>query len=861
MKVRHLQIEGMTCEHCAGRVRRALEAVPGVSRASVDLAAQRAEVQLESSVDGAALERAVVDAGYRGELVEEEGEDPEDLPEMAGPLEPHAGLLERPLSAVAEPPSHVRLTLSIAGMECATCAGHVERSLMGLPQVETVTANFATEKAHVDLAVGVEPSQMLEPLRAAVAGSGYELYDVVYPGAPTHGDPAERRRELARRREADARTWLRRCWLGALVGLPILAIEMLPGAWTSLLPARELIAFILATIIFRYLGLPYLISAWRSLRSGNANMDVLVIMGSGTAYVYSTAVIISGMLGDHGPLAHMAHTHYHEAAFILTIISAGRYMEARARGRAGEALEGLLDLGARHARVVRGGVEIEIDSAQVQVGDQMIVRPGEKIPADGVVEEGASTVDEALLTGEPLPVDKGLGDEVFGATVNRNGWLKVRATQVGEATALAQIIRLVENAQAGKTRIQRLVDRVTAVFVPTVATFALLTFLGWGLVGGDWTRALLAAIAVMIIACPCAMGLATPTAILVGTGVGARNGILIKNPRALEGMGRLGVVVLDKTGTITQGRPELVDVVALDSADDQAGERRVLELAASAERLSEHPLAEAIVAAARARGIEPAEPEQFRSSPGLGVHATIHDHHWLIGSLAFMEEQGLSLTPAELARVHELESEGRTVVVLAEDVVPPRPVGLLALADTIKPGSRDAIERLRRREGVQVWMLSGDNEIAARAVARQVGIEPDHVMARVRPGDKARHIERLKSNKAGAVAMVGDGINDAPALAAADLGIAIGSGAAIAIEAGMITLVSGELEGVPRAIALSRLMLRKIKQNLFWAFIYNILLIPVAATGHVPILAAAVAMALSDVFVIGNALLLRRARL
>ncbi|MEN6626112.1 MAG: heavy metal translocating P-type ATPase [Candidatus Sumerlaeia bacterium] len=848
MNFKTLHIEGMTCQHCVQTVKRALEAIPGVSSAEVDLRNKSARVHAGGPVDAALMEAVVEDAGYRVVSVEDEGEDePEGdpVPPSGASAASHEGGTNSPMTRTMG--AHVRL--SIGGMDCGSCATHVRRALAGVAGVADCTVNFPAEQANVWLAEGESPERAIEPMRAAVARAGYEVVDAEYEGKEAK-TPAERRREMADRREAEGRVWLRRCIEGAVLGAPLVALDLLPMRWTARVPMREFIALALATAVMWRIGLVYLKNGWRSLMAGAANMDVLVIMGSGTAYLYSTALILIGLFsGTH------AHTYYHEAVFILTVISLGKWLEAWTRGRAGAALEKLLELGARRARIIRDGDEIEVDAAAVRTGDLMLVRPGEKIPADGVVIEGASAVDESLLTGESIPVDKAPGDEVVGAAINSNGWLKVRATRVGEATALAQIIRLVEDAQAGRTRIQRLVDRISAVFVPVVLGVAALTLLGWGLFAGEWTEGVIHAIAVTIIACPCAMGLATPTAILVGTGVGAQHGILIKDPQALEGLGRLGVVVLDKTGTITRGRPELTDVVPLnDFSPDE-----LLATAAAAERFSEHPLAQAVVAAAKGRGLDPAEPEQFEAVTGSGVRASVAGRRWLVGSLAFMEAQGQPLDAEDLVRAEALERDGKTVVVMAEESG--RPVGLLAISDAVKSTSRHAIELMTRREGVEVWLISGDNEATAHAVARQVGIAPGRVLARVRPEEKAARVESLKHRGSRTVAMVGDGVNDAPALASADLGIAIGSGAAVAIEAGTITLVSDDLMGVPRALALSRAMMRKIRQNLFWAFFYNVLLIPVAALGFVPIVLAATAMALSDVFVIGNALLLKRARL
>jgi Cu+-exporting ATPase len=769
----------------------------------------------------------------------------------------------------APQPVNSDLTLSIGGMDCAGCARNNERALGAVDGVAGCAVNFATQQARVTLAPGRDPHAMVETLRNAIAAAGYELIAASGPAlaAPDrpHDDSEEQLREAtARHRRAESRAWFTRCAWGFGLSLPILFVEWGPDALHHL-PGAHFLSFLFASAVMAVVGRAYFAGALAALRAGRSNMDVLVLMGASAAYVFSTAVMLAGWFGR--TLAG-GMVHFHEATLILSIISLGKYLEVHARGKAGEALEGLARLAARKARVVRGGREIDIEIRDVQVGDLVVVRPGERIPVDGTIVEGRSAVDESMLTGEPIPAERGPGDEVVGATINRNGWIKIRATHVGGATALAQIIRLVDRAQSDQTRIQRLVDRISAVFVPVVAVIALATLLGWGLLGGVWVDGFIRAFTVLIIACPCAMGLATPTAILVGTGLGARNGILIREPAALERARRLRTVVLDKTGTITHGRPDVTDIEETPAGrafglDDDAA---VLRLAAAIESRSEHPLARAIVRAAEERNLTArAIPEDFEAVTGAGVRATIEGRRWLTGSIDFLEEQGIKLDPSSGSLVGALENDGKTVVGIAayeNDDNPPVLAGVLALADEIKQSSRVAVQRMVKQQGLEVWMITGDNPVTARAVAGKVGIPAERVLAGVRPEDKAAKVAELMQRNGGeAVAMVGDGINDAPALATATLGIALGTGSEIAINAGAITLVSGDLMGVSRAIALSRLMLRKIKQNLFWAFIYNIVLIPVAALGFVPPIAAAAAMALSDIFVIGNALLIRRARL
>ncbi len=854
-----LNIDGMTCQSCADSVRRALEGVEGVSVARVDLEAGRAVVFPENGSDSAhRLQQAVGTLGFRASVAGPQLPAGSHANDRAVETRPHP--TTRPTDAEA----HWDIKLTIGGMDCNTCAVGVERALRGIEGVEACRVNYATDTGFVRLQPGAAGAELVGDLRAAVADVGYEVLGTE-PAQPDGGavvpTPAlsrESLRQAAReRREKEAGGWLRRALIGLVLVVPIGVFELGPAVVREAVPIHGLLGAMLATVIMLYVGGPYYRSAWLAGRRLSTNMDTLIILGATTAYVFSLVLLglaLGGMIGGAG------HTHFHEAGMILSVVSLGKWLEARARGQAGRALEGLFELGARQARILRDGREVEIPIDEVKVGDLLIVRPGEKVPTDGEVIEGGSAVDESMLTGEPIPVDKAPGDAVVGATLNQSGWLKIRATKVGESTTLAQIVRLVESAQVAKTRIQRLADRVASVFVPLVLGVALLTVVAWGLLGGDWSAGLLRAVAVLIIACPCALGLATPTAILVGTGQGARHGILIREPQALERAGGLGVIVLDKTGTVTEGRPSLTAVVPLDGGREE----EVLRLAGSIEQNSEHPLARAIVAAVRERGTELCAVRGFEVLSGAGIRAELDGETWLVGSPALMASEGIDLDGPASERLAELVLGGQTVVCLAgpdRDGAGLAPVGLLALADRIKPAARDAIARLQDHHGLDVWMITGDNQATAQAVAQQVGLRPERVLAEIRPDQKAECIARLRQETGRAVAMVGDGINDAPALAAADLGLVMSSGSDIAIEAGTITLVGGDLMGVARAIDLSRAMVRKIKQNLFWAFCYNVVLIPVAALGYVPIIAAAAAMALSDVCVIGNALLLKRVKL
>ncbi len=812
----NLAVTGMTCANCALTVERSLKKAPGVSEAVVNWAAEQAVVTFDPAlVDPADLVARVEGAGY--------------------------GVV----TAQAE--------LPITGMTCANCAAAVERALKRVPGVLDAVVNLASERARVTYLPG---AASVAAMVQAVEAAGYGVIQAATP------EEAEDVEEKARRAEILDQT--RKFGVGLLFALPLFLLSMardlgLVGHWAHAVWVDWLF-LALATPVQFYTGWDYYVGAYHALRNRSANMDVLVAMGSSVAYLFSVAVLLFRPAGQH--------VYFETAAVIITLIKLGKLLEARAKGQTGAAIKKLIGLQPKTARVVRDGVEMEVPAASVRVGDLVIVRPGERIPVDGVVVEGHSAVDESMLTGEPLPVDKRPGDEVIGATINKQGLLEFEAKRVGAATALAQIIRLVREAQGSKAPIQRLADRVAGVFVPAVVAIALLTFAVWWAAGGDFTAAMIRLVAVLVIACPCALGLATPTAIMVGTGKGAEMGILFKNSAALETAHRLQTVVLDKTGTITQGQPMVNEQWTMDNDqwtmdNDQwsmNNDQWMLRMAASAERGSEHPLGQAVVAAAQERGLTLAEPQDFEALPGLGVRARVDGHAVLVGKPQWIEAEGIAL--GELAgEAERLEAAAQTAVVVAVDG---RPAGVLGIADALKEGSAEAVAQMHRL-GLEVVMLTGDNRRTAEAIAAQVGI--DRVIAEVLPAAKADQIKALQASGQ-IVGMVGDGINDAPALAQADVGIALGTGTDVAMETADVTLMRGDLRSVPQALALSRATMRTIKQNLFWAFFYNVVLIPVAAGVLYPLpwvpdmlrqlhpVLAAFAMAFSSISVTISSLLL-----
>ena len=735
------------------------------------------------------------------------------------------------------------LSLPVVGMTCASCVTRIERFLGRADGVADATVNLATERATVHY----DPRRIDRGgLVAAIEAAGYDVAAEPSSGAVTTGvDEADAARATERR------ALLRDALLATAVGLAMMAISLWPGGapW----PMERINVWMLApaTVVQFVFGRRFLVAAARGLRHGDLTMDTLVSLGTMAAYGYSLAITLAGSA---------AETYYDSAAVIIGLVLLGRWLEARAKSQAAGAVKALLKLRPTTARVLRDGRETDLPIDQVRPGDLVRVRPGERVAADGSIVEGASAVDESMLTGESIPVDKGPGDQVTGATMNASGSFVMRVDRVGADTTLAQIARLVEQAQGSKAPIQRVVDQVTSRFVPAVVVIAAAAFGMWLLLGPEppLPAALTAAVAVLIIACPCAMGLATPTAIMVGTAKGAQAGILVRDGAALERAQRVTAVVLDKTGTITRGQPSVVAVQPVPGTTEED----LLRLATAAERGSEHPLAEAIVRLATERGVESPTATEFASVSGGGVRAMIDGRPTLVGNERLLTEDGVDVLPlAGLAQ--EAAAAGHTPVLVA---VEGRAIGLLAIADTVKPESAEAVRRLHDA-GLEVWMLTGDRAAVAEAIGASVGIASDRILAEVRPGEKADKVRELQA--AGAlVAMVGDGINDAPALAQSDLGVAIGTGADVAIEASEITLIGDDLRAVPAAIRLSRATMRTIRQNLAWAFGYNLVLIPVAAGALFPLTGwllspalAAGAMALSSVSVVTNSLRLRSVRI
>ncbi|WP_243495671.1 heavy metal translocating P-type ATPase [Priestia aryabhattai] len=791
----------MTCAACSNRIEKGLKKIEGVKEANVNLALERSTIIFDpSKTSPQAFEEKIEKLGYG--VVSEKAE------------------------------------FAITGMTCAACSTRIEKGLNKLEGVTKASVNLALETASVEYSPSqIDPQDITQ--RVEKLGYGAKL-------------KSEEKEEEQSYREKELSKQKGKFWFSFILSVPLLWAMVSHFTFTSFIPLPHMlmnpwVQLALATPVQFVVGKQFYIGAFKALRNKSANMDVLVALGTSAAYFYS----LYSSLKSLGSSAHTTQLYYETSAILITLILLGKLFEANAKGRSSEAIKKMMGLQAKTAVVVRDGAEIEIPVEEVQKGEVIFIKPGEKVPVDGEIIEGQSALDESMLTGESVPVDKSIGDKVIGATLNKNGFLKIKATNVGKETALAQIIKVVEEAQGSKAPIQRLADYISGIFVPIVVGIALLTFFVWyiWIVPGEFAPALEKLIAVLVIACPCALGLATPTSIMAGSGRAAEFGILFKGGEHLEATHKIDTILLDKTGTVTNGTPELTDVRIAQGYE----ENELLQLVASAERLSEHPLAQALVAGIKNKGIEIQDPLSFEAIPGHGVRATVQERELLVGTRKLMNQHKVNIDAA-LEEMTNLEREGKTAMLVALDG---KYAGMLAVADTIKETSKEAVSRLKEM-GLEVMMITGDNRQTAQAIAMQAGIE--HVIAEVLPEGKAEEVKKLQQ-QGKKVAMVGDGINDAPALALADIGMAIGTGTDVAMEAADITLMRGDLMSIADAIEMSRKTISNIKQNLFWAMGYNTLGIPIAAVGLLAPWVAGAAMAFSSVSVVLNALRLQRVRL
>ncbi|MFE3979094.1 heavy metal translocating P-type ATPase [Priestia sp. YIM B13546] len=796
-----LQITGMTCAACSNRIEKGLKKIEGVKEANVNLALERSTIIFDpSKTSQQAFEEKIEKLGYG--VVSEKAE------------------------------------FAITGMTCAACSTRIEKGLNKLEGVTKASVNLALETASVEYS----PSQIApQDITQRVEKLGY--------GAKLKSEEKEEEQSY---REKELSKQKGKFWFAFILSVPLLWAMVSHFTFTSFIPLPHMlmnpwVQLALATPVQFVVGKQFYVGAFKALRNKSANMDVLVALGTSAAYFYS----LYSSLKSLGSSAHTNQLYYETSAILITLILLGKLFEANAKGRSSEAIKKMMGLQAKTAVVIRDGAEVEIPVEEVQKGEVVFIKPGEKVPVDGEIIEGQSALDESMLTGESVPVDKNIGDKVIGATLNKNGFLKIKATNVGRETALAQIIKVVEEAQGSKAPIQRLADYISGIFVPIVVGIALLTFFVWyiWIAPGEFAPALEKLIAVLVIACPCALGLATPTSIMAGSGRAAEYGILFKGGEHLEATHKIDTILLDKTGTVTNGTPELTDVRIAQGYE----ENELLQLVASAERLSEHPLAQALVAGIKNKGIEIQDPLSFEAIPGYGVKATVQKRELLVGTRKLMNQHKVNIDTA-LEEMTNLEREGKTAMLVALDR---KYAGMLAVADTIKATSKEAVSRLKEM-GLEVMMITGDNRQTAQAIAMQAGIE--HVIAEVLPEGKAEEVKKLQQ-QGKKVAMVGDGINDAPALALADIGMAIGTGTDVAMEAADITLMRGDLMSIADAIEMSRKTISNIKQNLFWAMGYNTLGIPIAAVGLLAPWVAGAAMAFSSVSVVLNALRLQRVRL
>ena len=807
-----MPVTGMTCANCAMNIERTVKKLDGISDAQVNFAAEQAAI----AFDPTQLRLKDVIAKIKD-------------------------------SGFSVPTN--RMEFAVTGMTCANCAANIERALnKKVSGVVNASVNFASERAAVEYIPGVAS---LQEMTAAIEAAGY---GVISPEDISEEEDAE---QIAR--QAEIRNQTLKFIVGVIFALPLFVLSMsrdfaLIGPWSHAVWVNWFF-WALATPVQFYTGWDYYVNGFKSLKNKSANMDVLVAMGSSVAYFYSLALLIFPILGQH--------VYFETSAVIITLIKLGKMLESRTKGRTGGAIRKLIGLRPKTATIVENDIEKEIPIAQVQLEDTVLVRPGERIPVDGIVIEGTSSVDESMLSGEPLPVDKHAGDKVVGGTINGEGLLTFKAEAVGKDTVLAQIIRLVQEAQGSKAPIQALADKVAAVFVPTIIALAIVVFFIWWGIAGEFVPAMIRLVAVLVIACPCALGLATPTAIMAGTGKGAERGILFKNSEALEMATKLDTIVLDKTGTITIGKPAVVDIVPIEPECKTAED--LLKIGASVEKGSEHPLGKAIVRHAESEGIDLPAPQEFRASGGLGVQARVNGSRVMVGKPDWFKELKIPIESVT-EQIHQLQSQGKTVMVVSREN---RLCGLIAVSDELKPDSAQAIRELQDQH-LKVVMLTGDNLETAQTIGNQVNI--DDIFPEVKPEEKSSKIKELQQ-KGERVGMVGDGINDAPALAQADVGLAIGTGTDVAIETAEVILSSGSLNGVSRAIRLSQATMNTIRQNLFWAFGYNVILIPVAAGILYPFeslpnmlrqlhpILAALAMAFSSVSVVTNSLRLYKAKI
>ncbi|WP_272878404.1 heavy metal translocating P-type ATPase [Clostridium sp. Cult3] len=785
-KIITIDVVGMTCAACSARVEKALNKQDGIINATVNLLQQKATIEYDKEkIDPDQIVQTIEKTGYQVPLT--------------------------------------KRTLLVEGMTCAACSTRVEKVLNKIEGVTKANVNLSTNKAIVEFSSGAVED---ETLINAVEKAGYKAEMEMERDI-------DREKEL---REKEIKSLKSSFIISAILSIPLFSAMFFHMAGVDNILTNGYFQLLLATPVQFIIGYRFYKGAFNSLRGGGANMDVLVSMGTSAAYFYSLYNLLTGV-----------HEYYFEAsAVIITLILLGKTFEAVAKGKTSEAIKELMGLQPKAARVIREGVEMSIPIEKVEIGDTIVVRPGERIPVDGIILEGNSSIDESMITGESIPIDKSQGDEVIGATINKFGSFKFEATKIGKDTVLSQIIKLVEDAQGSKAPVQRLADRISGIFVPVVVVIALVTFLGFYLVGGSFNTGLINAVAVLVIACPCALGLATPTAIMVGTGKGAENGILIKSGEHLERAHKMETIVLDKTGTITKGEPEVTDIISFKSLDKD----ELLRIAATVEKSSEHPLGQAIVRKGEEELLMITEAEDFAAIPGKGLKAIFEGKTIYIGNRKLMKEGGISIEIGE-EELLRLESEGKTAMLVAIDG---NLAGIIAVADQIKENSKKAIAGLKDM-GLEVYMITGDNERTAKAIAKQVGIY--NVLAEVLPENKAEVVEKIKK-EGKLVGMVGDGINDAPALAASDIGFAIGTGTDVAMEAADITLMRGDLTGIVTAIRLSHRTMKTIKQNLFWAFFYNSIGIPFAALGFLNPMIAGAAMAFSSVSVVTNSLRLKK---